>query len=417
MRISRTLLMAAASIIASTSPALAASRSQTGSTAATDGSLLNWTATSYIIAATPTGTGVPTGSPTTNPGGGDQTYRAPNSAGYSGVVGMLMTYADGSRFVCSGTLVGMRSIVTAGHCVSSGGGVKDANLVRTQVFFQNDASSAADERVYGIPTGNFPAGVTAIDVSNYTVNANYTGEVIDQNDIAVLTLADLAPSYAQIYGLYTVGDLTGDQFNVTGYGLRSAVGGAAGTNTPGVSAPTGFRRQGDNLYDYRFGADEFDGFFTDRDANGENFFGTAEVAYSYVSDFDNGLAANDTACRIAAAVGAPGYGCNTGIAREVNIAGGDSGGGAFINGMLASVNSYGLSFGTAYGDFNPGLNASFGEFSGYVPIFIHTNFIQNAIAQAGAAGVPEPATWAQMLLGFGMLGFAARRSRRVAVAA
>ena len=106
-------------------------------------------------------------------------------------------------------------------------------------------------------------------------------------------------------------------------------------------------------------------------------------------------------------MGAPaGFGCSVGLgAREVNIAGGDSGGGAFINGQIASVNSYGLSFGEDFGDFYPGLNSSWGEFSGYVPTNIHAGFI--AAAQLG--GVPEPATWALMILGFGAVGGAMRR--------
>jgi hypothetical protein len=356
---------------------------------------ISYTATSRIIGQTSTATVV---------GGGDPNRLAPNSKGYSGSVGILMTYSNGAQFVCSGTLLkDRRSVLTAGHCVSDGGGKKAEGLVRTQVIFQNDAVSNAD-----IPIYSLPAGTTAIDVGRYVVNPNYTGEVIDQNDIAVLKLNTYAPAYAQSYDIYT-GGLDGKEFNVNGFGRRSTVGGAVGYGVTAAALGTGRRRQGDNVYDYAWGDSAFGGFFTDIRADGENFFGTADIEYSYISDFDNGLAANDASCLIAEAVGAPaGFGCSVGLgAREVNIAGGDSGGGAFINGQIASVNSYGLSFGEDFGDFYPGLNSSWGEFSGYVPTNIHAGFI--AAAQLG--GVPEPATWALMILGFGAVGGAMRRRR------
>lgn len=360
---------------------------------------LSWTASSNVVGQNSTGTVA---------AGGNPLYLAPNTDGYSGVVGLLMTYSNGDRFVCSGSLLTTGKILTAAHCVSNGfaaggSGGQALDLVRTQVLFQNNASSAADDNVYALG-----AGVISIDVAGYNVNVGYTGEVIDQNDIALLTLSEAAPAFAQAYEIYNAGDLTGSAFNVTGYGTRSLTGGVDGTTGPGAGAGTGRRREGDNLYDYRFGDAAFNGFFTDRDASGENFFGRADVAFSYISDFDNGLAANSQACRIAAAVMAGGTAaatargfCTNGLGlREVGIAGGDSGGAAFINGRIASVNSYSLSFGADFGDFKPGLQSSWGELNGFVPTFIHSDFI---------AGIPEPGTWAMMILGFGFVGGAMRR--------
>lgn len=358
---------------------------------------LSWEASSNIVGQTSTGTLA---------SGGNPQYLAPNAAGYSGVVGMLMTYSNGQQFVCSGSLLTSGKILTAAHCVSDGfyktpGGVA-AGLVRTQVLFQDPASNAADAAIYGLP-----AGVTAIDVAAYNIHFGYTGEVIDQNDIAVLTLAEAAPAFAQAYDIYTGGDLTGEDFNVAGYGNRSVVGGAEGTTGAGAGAGVGRRRQGDNLYDYRLGDASFGGFFSDFDANGENFFGHgAQIEYSYISDFDNGLDAQSQSCRIAAAVAgaaaavANGFCTNGRGSTEVGIAGGDSGGGAFINGQIASVNSYSLSFGQGFGDFKAGLQSSWGEMNGFVPTFIHADFIN---------GVPEPGTWAMMILGFGFVGGALRR--------
>lgn len=363
--------------------AIAGGRTQSGTTA--DG--MQWTAVSNIVGQTSTATVA---------AGGNPAYLATNAQGYSGVVGLLMTYSDGGQFVCSGALTSGNRIVTAAHCVSSGYteglGGKDAGLVSTQAFFYDGVSSGDDPYVY-----NSPAGVTAIEVADYHVNAGYTGEVIDQNDIAVLTLGAAAPEYAQVYSIYG-SDILGSTFNVAGLGNRSTIGGSAGVDRDEDGFPlagVGRRRQGDNVYDFRLG--EFYG----------DIGGTAEFEYSYLSDFDNGSLFNDSGCLIFGRCGA-----FQGL-MEVSIAGGDSGGPGFINGQLASVNSYGLTFGQFCldqdctligGDFKEGLQSSWGEFNGFVPTFIHTGWI---------ASVPEPSTWAMLILGLGLTGAAMRRKAKV----
>ena len=355
----------------------------------------SWLAQNRIIGAGPTSDVRAGGN---SIGGGDPIYFP--SANKRGTVALIMDYGPGGRFICSGSVIGGgMSIATAGHCVSGGAGT--ANPLRTTAyFFKGDPNERTP----------FQTGGVAIDVTRYMVNPGYTGEVIDQNDIAILRLATAAPSWANVYDLYT-GDIAGLDFNVAGYGTRSTVGGAAGNTAP-AGARTGWLREGDNMFDYAWGNAAFGGFFTDRDINGENFFGFADVQFSYISDFDNGLAAQDQAGRIASAVGAGSMFNNLGLdGREVGIAGGDSGGPGFINGRLASINSYGLTFGAGFGDFGGGLNSGWGEFSGYVPVFIHTDFINAAIA------VPEPDSWALMIAGFGLVGGTMRRQRKVAAAA
>ncbi len=259
---------------------------------------MKWTATAQIVGVTSTGSTPAEGSPATASGGGNPIYLAPNRAGYSGVVGLLMTLRDGSMGACSGTLVGNRSVVTAAHCVSEGDGVQ-ADIVRTQVFFYDDASSDRDQRFFDGLTGDPTPGVTAIDVSNYTIAPGYEGRLsVDQNDIAVLTLAEAAPLFAERYGIYdvdgngdTVGSLKGKQFNVAGYGYRSDSGGDNGITGPHRSS-TGFRRQGDNVFDFAWGDEVFNGFLIDEMAAS----GSYGVEYSYMADMDNGLAAQDGSC-------------------------------------------------------------------------------------------------------------------------
>ena len=104
--------------------------------------------------------------------------------------------------------------------------------------------------------------------------------------------------------------------------------------------------------------------------------------------------------------------CNLGRgALEVSTAGGDSGGPQFVDGKLASVTSYGLTFGTFFspGDIDNVLNDSFGEFNGFVPIYHNLDFL--------ASVVPEPASWGMMIAGFGMIGATARRRRLADTAA
>lgn len=351
---------------------------------------LSWKATSTVIGQTSTATIA---------GGGDPIYLA-TAAKYRGVVGLLMDYGAGGAFVCSGSLYG-NSIITAGHCVSDGGSSRPLSV--TAYFYDG---SPTDQPVYNAGA----VGVTTVAIKDIHVNPLYTGNVIDQNDIAVLRLAGPAPSFAVSYGLYTDGDLTGLDYNIAGYGRRSDTGGSVGVNLG-----TGRLRQGDNRYDFRLGDSDFGGLFT------PGFFGEAPGAQtdnSYIADFDNGLAANDASCGLSMSseFGLPGLAasakyCNLGRgATEVSTAGGDSGGPQFIDGKLASVTSYGLTFGQDVqpGDIDNSLNDSFGEFNGFVPIFIHEAWI--------ASVVPEPATWALMIGGFGLAGTSLRRQRKVVAA-
>lgn len=358
--------------------ALLTSASASAASASSSLSNLHGLAESTIVGMTSTATLA---------GGGNPIYQA-NTSQYSGVVTLIMDEGTAGSFICSGSLLSDHvTILTAGHCVSHGAGT--ANPIKTTVYFPY-AGMSGDTVLYA--DSNAPTRT----VTTYYVNPKYSGQVIDQNDIAVLRLDSAAPSYNTGYSLYTGTDLTGLEYNVAGYGSRSDVGGAVGADLG-----TGRLRQGTNVYDFRLGDSDFGGedWATD-------FGGAGQTDYTYLADFDSGLAANDSSCLLASYFGLSGskY-CNSSatLATEVSTAGGDSGGPEFVDGKIASVTSFGLTFGTDIGDVDNKLNDTWGEFNGFVPVAQNLAFIES---------IPEPATWAMFLIGFGLLGIAMRSLRR-----
>jgi Trypsin len=351
--------------------ALAAERSAGGATV--DGQ--SWTARSLIVG---------TGSTATLVAGGDPIYTV-GSPRNGGVVALTMNFG-GSSFICTGTLLEDRqSVLTAAHCV-------------TDLALNTPDSAVA--YFYG---GDDPDTVvnlspvsTPIGVAGYSIHPLYTGDVIDQNDVAVLRLASPAPDFAPSFALYAA-DLSGQGVNLLGYGARSSVGGSLGAHLS-----TGRLRQGDNRFDFRLGDAVFAGAWVG--VTGEPL---AQIEHSWLTDFDSGLADNDLSCRSVQglfSLAADPRWCDLGVGMlEAGLAGGDSGGPGFIDGRIASINSYGLSFEPpGFGDVDGVLNSSFGEYSGYVPVYLHTGFIS-------ASMVPELGSGSLTLAGLACMFMALRR--------
>ncbi|MFZ6843179.1 trypsin-like serine protease [Undibacterium sp. RuTC16W] len=305
----------------------------------------------------------------------------PNSP-FSGVVSINIRY-DGQSFICSGALVGKRSVVSAGHCVDTDGNghIIDIN------------KPGNDVRVVFNSNGNVNALITASAVS---MNSKYEGfgkcpagvnSFCVNDDISVITLSTDAPASAKIYRVSSNPVTSGTHIVMAGYGTSGD-----GINGYTVSPSFTKKRSGENYVDLFDGDDE------------QGFGGANEV---YYADFD-GVDANgvlqDTFCKQ--------YGVCSPILpnnKESGIGGGDSGGPSFV--IDPNTGEYILVANNTFsGNFQGQVKGSFGTYFGGILLASYTDYL---VAATGGAIqiVPEPGSIAILGLGLGMLLMIRRRSK------
>ena len=275
-------------------------------------------------------------------------FLTPAGVGFDGVAGLIVHRSDGT-FICTGSLIAPDWILTAGHCLANNSGVNVTSSVDATFF----------------PSGGGQITLTASGAANLQINPLYNGATISDNDLAMIHLPS-APAGVEVYSLY-MGPPTNQPYTVVGYGQR-------GDGANGEILPGGSRRRGFNTFD---------------------FFNSPGVL---ISDFDNGLAANDASCIVAGI-------CNLGLgALESSTAHGDSGGPVFFGNQIVAITSFGATAGNPP-DIDSALNSSFGEFNGFVSVGFNARFIEADVS-------PEPGTWSLLLIGTGaILGFGIRSRR------
>lgn len=275
-------------------------------------------------------------------------FLTPRGVGLDGVGGLVIHRTDGV-FLCTGSMIAPMWVLTAAHCLADTSG----NMITTSV----------DSTFFPNPSGTL---TLTSGVGNFFVNPLYDGSVISDYDIALVRLPSPVGPGVDVYSPYT-GPITTSQFTMVGFGQR-------GDGSTGATLPSGSRREGFNNFD---------------------FFLSPGVL---IADFDNGNPNNDASCSIT------GGRCDLGLGSlESNTGHGDSGGPVFFGNQIVAVVSFGART-TAPPDIDSALNSTFGEFAGFTSVEFNQGFLDATMA-------PEPASWAGLVLGIGVLARLRQRKR------
>lgn len=268
----------------------------------------------------------------------------------------------------SGTGQGQDGVVriAAGGYVGTGILLYDGQAVLTAAHLVKGQTSAS-------VLFETAAGSQTIASTRLLAHSGYDSS--SNNDLAIVWLSRPAPLAADRYQLYRDTDEIGKTMTLVGYGVPGT--GSSGTISNPGSDP--LRLKASNRADADIGSV--------KDALGAQMGWQPLYGTQLVADFDDGSSSRDALGRLA-------YLPDLGLYLDEGfISPGDSGGPAFIDGLVAGVASYKatLSRGATQPDADNVSNSSFGEIAAWQRVSAFQQWIDEAMRQAWTDAPKTPA--------------------------